>query len=559
MTSKAPGLATLRLASGVILFVYVTTHLLNHALGLISLDAMETGRHAFLALWRNPLGKTLLYGSVVVHAALALWALFNRRTLRRITAADAVQAVFGLAIMPLLAQHVIATGLANSVWGLQDRYAYVLLSLWWFAPAQGLMQSAALVVVWTHGCIGIHQWLRLRVWYRHAVGTLYTLAVMIPVLALLGMADGARDAIRSLADMNWVDRYNAEVVITPEIVAWAERMSRMVMTGLAALAAALLAARLLLGLYERRFQRVSLVYPSGKTVQIRPGAMTVLEASRLGGIPHASVCGGRGRCSTCRVRLGPGAEAVAPPSDDEHRVLKRVAAAPGVRLACQIRPTGNLSVTPLLPANAGPRAGYERPDFVQGSEREIAILFADIRQFTRFSETRLPYDVVFVVNQFSRQMGSAVHQAGGRIDKFIGDGIMALFGIEGGPEAGSRQAIAAARAMAANLDALNQSLHHDLDDVLRIGIGIHCGAAIVGEMGYADAITVTAIGDAVNIAARLETATKDYGAQLVMSRAVAEKAGLDTSGLRHEMIEVRGRDERVEAIIVDDARRLPET
>ena len=75
-----------------------------------------------------------------------------------------------------------------------------------------------------------------------------------------------------------------------------------------------------------------------------------------------------------------------------------------------------------------------RADFAQGSEREIAILFVDIRGFTGLAEGRLPYDVVFVLNRYFAAMGRAVEAAGGRVDKFIGDGVMALFGIESGPE-----------------------------------------------------------------------------------------------------------------------------
>jgi adenylate cyclase len=557
MTRIWPQLVRLKLASGVVLFVFVTTHYLNHALGLVSLEVMETGREAFLALWRNPAGKTLLYGGLALHVGLSLAALFRRRSLRGLSAADVVQAVFGLAIVPLLAVHAIGTGLLNSAYGLNDRYAYVLLSLWWFSPWDGVKQSIAVLVVWIHGCIGIHQWLRLKPWYRRASGAIYTLGVVIPMLALLGMEDGARDAIRLLADMNWVERYNRDVVITPEMAAWGFRLHDRLMMGLVALAVILLLARLGVWLYERSHQRIAIAYPGGKQVQVRPGTTTVLEASRLGGIPHASVCGGRGRCSTCRVRLGPGFASLPEPDAEEARVLRRVGAPPGVRLACQIRPGVDLAVTPLLPANATPKEAFAKPDFMQGAEREIAILFADLRQFTRFSESKLPFDVVFVINQFSRQMGSAIQASGGRIDKFIGDGVMALFGIEAGPETGSRRALAAARAMAENLEALNKSLAHDLAEPLRIGIGIHCGAAIVGEMGYATAVTVTAIGDAVNTASRLEAATKDYGAQLVFSREVARRAGLALDEFETDRIEVRGRREPLEVVIVPDARKLP--
>ena len=123
---------------------------------------------------------------------------------------------------------------------------------------------------------------------------------------------------------------------------------------------------------------VRLTYPGGRVTQITPG-ITVLEASREAGIDHASVCGGRGRCSTCRIRLGEGREHVAPASADEQKVLQRVGAPEHIRLACQLRPTKNLEVIPLLPPNATPKDAYRKPAHLQGSEREVAILFADIR------------------------------------------------------------------------------------------------------------------------------------------------------------------------------------
>ncbi len=122
-----------------------------------------------------------------------------------------------------------------------------------------------------------------------------------------------------------------------------------------------------------------------------------------------------------------------------------------MRLACQLRPSGDLQVTPLLPPNAVARDGFRRPDYLQGMEKEIAILFADIRAFTQLSEQKLPYDVVFLLNRYFAEMGRAVEGAGGRIDKFIGDGVMALFGLDSGVEAGCREALAAARAMAERL------------------------------------------------------------------------------------------------------------
>src|SRR5690606_23643483 len=175
-----------------------------------------------------------------------------------------------------------------------------------------------------------------------------------------------------------------------------------------------------------------LTYRDDRIIDIPPGA-TVLEAIRGAGIPHAAVCGGRGRCSTCRVRVGRGAEHLPPPGPDELRVLDRIGRPPQVRLACQIRPVADLEVTPLLPPTATARDGLPAPGYRHGQEREIAILFADLRGFTGLADSRLPYDVVFILNRYFDAMGRAVEQAGGRLDKFIGDGVMALFGVEAGP------------------------------------------------------------------------------------------------------------------------------
>jgi adenylate cyclase len=299
-----------------------------------------------------------------------------------------------------------------------------------------------------------------------------------------------------------------------------------------------------------------MTYPSGRVVQIVRG-VSVLEASRIGGIPHASVCGGRGRCSTCRVRVRGEIHSVDPPSANELRVLRRIGARPNIRLACMLRPRGAVEVTPLLPPLAVAADGRRRVDFVQGSEREIAILFADIRGFTALSEGRLPYDVVFVLNRYFAAMGRAVEAAGGRVDKFIGDGVMALFGIESSPQAGCREALAAAGLMAQRLSELNLSLRDELDQALRIGIGIHCGPVIVGEMGYGNAVAITAIGDAVNTASRLESLTKTYDCELVVSEETVSRAGLDLAAFPRHEIEIRGKRDMLAVRTLERATDLP--
>ena len=153
-----------------------------------------------------------------------------------------------------------------------------------------------------------------------------------------------------------------------------------------------------------------------------PVGFSVLEASRFAKLPHASVCGGRGRCSTCRVRVVQGGASLPPASLDERRVLDRVGAPPDVRLACQVRPTHNLGVIPPAPPSAQARASVATPGHHAGQEQDIAVLFADLRGFTRLAEPKLPYDVVFFLNRYCEAVGSAITSAGGMVNQFSGDG-----------------------------------------------------------------------------------------------------------------------------------------
>ena len=150
---------------------------------------------------------------------------------------------------------------------------------------------------------------------------------------------------------------------------------------------------------------------------------------------------------------------------------------------------------------------------------------------------------MFLLNRYFDAMGSAVSASGGHLDKFIGDGVMALFGIEDGADAGSRAALAAAREIGLRIAELNRALANDLEEPLRIGIGIHCGPAIVGAMGFGETVSVTAVGDSVNTASRLETQTKEYGAELVVSSITVQKSGVDLSSFNEEEVAIRGRTE----------------
>jgi adenylate cyclase len=547
----------LRLFSGLVMLAYVTMHLLNHAVGLISLEAMEDVLWYIFRIWSNRPAQALLYGGFLFHYTLALWALWQRRSLR-LRVSELSQIILGFAIPILLARHVVGTRIADNFFHTDTGYYAYLLWLYFVRiPEYGYLQMLVLVVAWGHAMIGLHFWLRVRPWYARLQPAALVIAVLVPVLSLLGMIEAGRQVMALAADPNWTREAFARMTLpSPETRGALEAIIDGLSWFFAGVVAAVLLARFIRYAWRRRHGLVRIGYPDGRFVEVTPGT-SVLEASRIAGIPHASVCGGRGRCSTCRVRVRAEIGSLDPADAVEQRVLRRIGATQNVRLACQLRPRGRVEVTPLLPPFAAAADGRRRVDFAQGSEREIAILFADIRGFTALSEGRLPYDVVFVLNRYFAAMGRAIETAGGHVDKFIGDGVMALFGVDSGAAAGCREALAATRLMSERLGELNLSLQGELDRPLRIGIGIHCGPVIVGEMGYGNASAITAIGDAVNTASRLEALTKDYECELVVSDETVARAGLDLSRFPRYEIEIRGKREMLAVRTLERAADLP--
>lgn len=547
----------LRLYSGLILMFYVTTHFLNHALGLRSLDALEAGQDVFLAFWRTAPMTLLLYFALIVHVALALNAIYRREKLSSMRTWEIVQALFGLLVPLILVQHIIGTRGMHELFALNDRYTFTLLVMWKFLPYFSWLQPITIFVIWIHGCIGIHFWLRLKPGYSKWRPYLFTAAILVPTLGVLGFIDAGLTVLALSENPEWMKNVMTTAnAASPEEIAFTNQLIERARSSYIAAVVLTLVLRSFRLYRKRRSAGVSVSYDNGQSVQIARG-VSVLDASRQLGLPHAAVCGGRGRCSTCRVRIGAGLEDVPPPEEGELKVLARVGAPPNVRLACQLRPTHALEVTRLLPPqSAGPNDAASKPGYLQGEEKEIAVLFADLRGFTKMSEHRLPYDVVFILNRYFSEMGQAVESSGGRLDKFIGDGVMALFGVERGAEAGAEMALKAAKAMSENLQTLNESLKGDLKEPLRIGIGIHIGPAIVGEMGYGRATGLTAVGDTVNTASRLETTTKEFGVQLVVSEAVGKSAGVDLSDYPAEEMPIRGRAEPVSIRLIEEARTL---
>jgi adenylate cyclase len=547
-------LQRLRLASGLVLFTFAGTHFLNHAVGLYGLEAMHEMESWRTMVTRSWPGSILLGTALLTHLSLGLYKLAMRNTLR-MPAWEAVQIVLGLSIPFLLFSHIVNTRVAHTVYNVNDIYIYELVRLW---PERAFWQSLLLLLVWVHGCIGIHFWLRLSPLYRSIQLPLLAVAVALPLAALAGFMVTGRGANVAIADpvvfknlkelSRWPNAPDSAALADMRAVVWYG------FAGVLALVFAVYFWR-----YYRRASgpRVEIAYVGGPTVKA-PVGMTLLEISRESKIPHASVCGGRARCSTCRVRIEQGLDRLSPPTPTEALTLAAIEAPKNVRLACQIRPHMPLTVARLLrPATTGPNAVDFLESQSEGSERIMTVMFLDIRGFTRLTENKLPYDVIFILNEFFAATAQSIRMHGGWVDKFLGDGLLAVFGQRVGPELGCRQALRAARAIDLAIDHLNARLEPELGEAVQIGIGIHAGSLVVGRIGHGEAIDMTVIGRTVNAASRLETLTKERGCQIVMSREVADYAGWDPPFDTGGPVTVRGISIPIDPVCVTRGRDLP--
>jgi len=558
LVSRGPSIVRrLRLASGLIMFTYVFLHFLNHSLGNISWEAMESGAVAQEWIWRGPIGTVALYGAFAIHFSLAFWALYIRRHLR-MGAVEALRLALGFLIPVLVLQHVLALRFAYSYFDIHVIYRHALLLYWVTEPlTSGVKQLAVFFIAWLHGCIGLHLWLRVKPFYRRVAPILLILAVMLPTIALLGLFQGARQVeVKARTDGAWLaDLRKTGVRANPAATAALWTIALCSWGGYVAALALVLAARGVRVLVERRGGTIRIVYPDGRGVRI-PKGLSVLDASRRAGIPHASVCGGRARCTTCRVRVLLGLENVAPPSPVEIRALAPLGTDRSVRLACQLKPIADISVWPLMPPAATVR-DQDRLNVAEGgAERFVAILFVDIRASTQLVESRLPYDVVFILNRFFEAVGSAIIAAGGTPNQFIGDGMMAMFGTKTNATEACRQALEAARLIEWHLTEMNRAMANELQQPIGFGIGIHAGEVIIGTMGYREHAQMTAIGEAVHVASRLQEFTKEYRCQLVVSEIVGTSAGISLGAFPGHHVPVRGLSEPLAIRAIDSSAML---
>ncbi|HEV8584236.1 MAG TPA: adenylate/guanylate cyclase domain-containing protein [Methylomirabilota bacterium] len=274
---------------------------------------------------------------------------------------------------------------------------------------------------------------------------------------------------------------------------------------------------------------------------------TILQASLRAGLPHAHACGGRARCSTCRVWVLEGLEHCSERTELEQAIAGPLRFGPELRLACQTRVSGNLKLRRLVLDEtdleitsqlAQPHAGRS------GETRTIAVLFCDIREFTSLSQRLSPYDLMFVLNRYFFHMADAIEKNGGHIEKFIGDAIMAIFGIDDTPDVPLR-AIKAATDMLGAADRMKSYMKTMYDMDFEIGIGVHYGEAVIGTVSGGREVKLAAIGETVNVASRIESANKEAGTRLLISEALHQEVDGQVEVADFLRVRLRGTSERM--------------
>ncbi len=530
----------IRLAGGLVLLTYVTLHLLNHALLNVSVDAAGVVLLVQKAIWQSVAGTAVLYSALVSHALLGLWALYARRGPGWRTS-EIWQLLLGLCIPAMLANHILVTRVAWSVYGLNKGYEAELAALWVVEPRWGWLQIGVLVVAWSHGCLGLFFLLRLRRWWPDWQAPLLMAATLLPTLAVLGFVEGGRVVAMAMESPAW-RLAHLPVTVTGDAVQKAQLASLRAgfLTLYGAAIGLVLAARGARLALEARGRCFNVGYPGGRTIRV-PRGLSVLEASQRARIDHASVCGGRGRCSTCRVLISRSATPLPAPSIHEQAVLDAIGAADGhVRLACQLFPLSDLEVVPIIPPATAAQFILRRAR-LPGEERFVVAMFIDLRGSTGMAERRMPFDSVFLLGRFITTASQAVAGCGGRPVQFLGDGVLALFGLDNEPDEACREALDGMRAVVGALAELGPLFDQAAGMRLRYSIGLHCGRAIVGEIGFGRQLAFTALGDPINTAHRLQELARDMDVAAVISDRVFEIAGVEELPSPGMAVDLRGR------------------
>jgi adenylate cyclase len=554
---KLPPERAIRLTAGLVMFSYATCHLISHATGLFLVNILQSvGHDILLAPWRTPVGLLLLLTSFLTHLGLGLKALYRRRHLR-MPAIEAWQLGLGLTIPLLLAPHVTDARLGVLLHGLEDSYFRVLYLFWITDPVFNLpRQLALLIAVWIHGSAGIHMWLRFRPWYRKRFWWFAGAAIALPLLAILGIINAGWDTtLRAAVVSGFSAAHGPPAPGSPHAeapAALALLVTRLQLVYIA-LVIGVFVLRAARNTYERRSSGVDIDYRAGRRIRV-PRGFSILEASRWAAIPHASVCGGRGRCSTCRVRVWRGLERLAPPASIEREVLQRIGAPAGIRLACQVRPTSDIAISPILPA-VRPLDGL-RFDLNDGRELTVTALNIDLRDSVRLAAARLPFDTLFIIDRYIQAATAGVLVHGGYITSVAGDGVMSVFGFNVDATSGACQALAAAESIWRAIDAASADLADEIGSPLRFGIGVHSGLAIVGALGLPDQLSLQFLGDTGNVAARLQALTKEMSCTMIVSQETTSLAGRKDPDWHQADVKIRGSGVAIAVFLIERCEQL---
>ena len=464
----------LRLVTGIVLFVYVATHLANHALGLISLSAAESGLHLSVVVWHSLPGTFFLYGAAAIHIVLALDSIYKRRTLQ-LPFAELLRIALGFWMPILLIGHAIATRLEFELVGSAPTYARIVASMW--ASDAEWRQMGLLAPGWLHGCLGLKfAFERRPIWQRLRL-VLFAAALLLPVLSALGFITMGRQlaAPIQVPPPSYTDQLDL-----PGSRQTLNRWREGLIWGYLFIVGMAFCSRYIRNIAERRRRGVvRIAYPTS-TVSV-PLGWSVLDASRAFHISHASICGGRARCSTCRVSITGGGEFCPRPGIQELATLARIRAEPDVRLACQLRPFGNISVVPLVQAEG---ATYRNSLPSIDTERTVVVLFCDFLNRRSLSSDHLSQDLMFVVTRYVKTVSAAIRSTHGQISYVGHNSICALFGTTSDLPSACRNALAAAVAIDQGLRELNSNAGSQLGFETKIAVSIDSGHAVMSDIGH---------------------------------------------------------------------------
>ncbi len=508
----------LRLASGLVLFSYVAVHLSCHALGLVSLDTAEEALRLTVRFWHSLPGTVLLYAAAATHISLALFAVYERRTFR-MPPVQGIRIILGL-VMPIgLIAHFIVTRYAHDRFGLSAEYARVAAGLW-AGGASGLALGL-LAPGWIHGCLGLRFAFGHRVSSQRVKLALFGAALLLPVLAALGFVNMGRELSAPSSGR-----------VIPAPYGDAAQEARLDQSGgdahwtYLALLLLIVVGRMARSLNERRRKSVVWISYPDRTVSV-PRGWSVLEASRSFGIPHQALCGGRARCTTCRVRVIEGVSHCPDPQVDEARALHRLAATKGtIRLACQLRPVGNVEVVPIL---SGARAG--RPAIQPSSgatEFEAVLLLLDARLDTgSVAPSAAAHDAIYALSHF-QAIAEAAAVSRAEVFRHAASSWILLFRCGDDPRAASASALSVSRRIDTDAASLCHELARDLGLHASSSLAMHGGRVVVGTLGAATmAIVGGPVEDLECIRSRLTAASGSF----LVSRSAASAAGISQEGL----------------------------